>query len=460
MAGIGFELRRLLRRDDLIGILQGYGHSALAATGPWLITILTLAGITFLGRNQLRHDELQEFRLIVIYNFAFSLVMTGPIVMVATRYLADAIYAKKVDEAPSMMMGYMLIILVIGALTAVPFYLFYARLNRVVALLAIVNFFIVSAIWLISAFLSALKNYADIAKSFAIGALAALGSAALLAGFGSTASMILGFSLGLALALFSLIARVFVEYPYPVISPFRYGKYLKDYWQLALGGLIYNLAIWVDKWVMWFAPQREQLPSGLVMYPDYDSAMFLSYLTIVPSIAAFVMTIETDFFESYLKFYRGVQNHASYSEILRTQEGIIAAILRGARTLTVLQGSICLTIILISPRLFSLLHIDFSQIGMFRIGVLGAFFHTLLLASTIVLSYFDLRTTTLKIHVFFLLTNAFFSYVTMQMGFSYYGFGYFISTLTTFGLAFMALAHHLGRLPYETFVVNNASIEN
>lgn len=460
MAGIGFELRKLLRRDDLLGILQGYGHSALASTGPWLLTILTLAGIGLLGRNHIQPDDIYEFRLIVIYNFAFSLVMTGPVVMVATRYIADAIYAKKVDEAPSMMMGYMLIILCLGALTIVPFYLLYAKLSRFVALLAIVNFFIVSSIWLITAFLSALKNYGDITRSFAIGTIAALGSAAVLTRFGSSAAMLLGFSVGLALVLFSLIARVFVEYPYPVTNPFRYGKYFRTYWQLALSGLAYNIAIWVDKWVMWFAPQHEQVRSGLIMYPDYDNALFLAYLTIVPAIAAFVMTIETDFFESYLQFYNSIQSHASFAEISRAQEGIIGSILRGARTLIVLQGSICLATILLSPKLFGLLGIDFSQIGIFRIGVLGAFFHTLLLALTIVLSYFDLRTAVLKIQILFLLANAVFTYVSMRMGFPYYGFGYFISTLITFAAAFMTVAYIVGRLPYQTFVTSNASIES
>ena len=33
---VGFELRRLTGRDDLIGVAQGYGYAALAATGPWL----------------------------------------------------------------------------------------------------------------------------------------------------------------------------------------------------------------------------------------------------------------------------------------------------------------------------------------------------------------------------------------------------------------------------------------
>jgi uncharacterized membrane protein len=49
MAGIGFTLRDLLRRDDLLGAMRGYGHSAVVACAPWLFTALTLAGLTVLG---------------------------------------------------------------------------------------------------------------------------------------------------------------------------------------------------------------------------------------------------------------------------------------------------------------------------------------------------------------------------------------------------------------------------
>ncbi len=48
MAGIGFALRKLTRRDDLIGVIQGYAHSALAATGPWLFTVASLGAISTL----------------------------------------------------------------------------------------------------------------------------------------------------------------------------------------------------------------------------------------------------------------------------------------------------------------------------------------------------------------------------------------------------------------------------
>jgi uncharacterized membrane protein len=459
MAGIGFELRKLLRRDDLFGILQGYGHSALTATGPWLLTIVTLSGLVFFGSQNLSSEELSEFRLIIIYNFAFSLVGAGPATMVATRYLADAIYLKKVEEVPSMMLCYLLVLFVPQALIVIPFYLFAIDIALPLAILAICNFFIVSAIWLISAFLTALKDYGSITKSFVLGTVLALGSSALLGSTFSTATMMLGFNAGFGAILFSLIARVFVEYPYRVKNPFRYGRYFRMYWELALSGLVYNTAIWVDKWVMWFAPEREVLTSGLISYPDYDSAMFLAYLTIVPSIAAFVLSVETDFFESYLQFYRNIQNHRNYAEIERAHKEIIESSLRGSRTFIVLQGSICLATILMAPRIFTLLGVNFAQIGMFRIGVLGAFFHVLFLALSIVLSYFNLRRTTLKIQLLFLCANAILSYVTMRLGFSYYGFGYFLATLITFTAAFLATAHYLGRLPYQTFVVSNESVQ-
>ena len=43
MAGIGFALRTLVERDDLSARLQGYGHAAIVAAGPWLFTVLALA---------------------------------------------------------------------------------------------------------------------------------------------------------------------------------------------------------------------------------------------------------------------------------------------------------------------------------------------------------------------------------------------------------------------------------
>ena len=460
MAGIGFELRKLLRQDDLMGIVRGYGHSALTVTGPWLLTILMLGGIVFLGGPYASARVLAEFRLIVIYNFAFSLVIAGPVVMVATRYLADAIFIKRVEDAPAMLLGYLTLVLGVSAPIVVPFYFYWIDIDNTLATISAVNFFTIAAIWMVSTFLTALKDYSAVTRAFLFGAMLALGSVALLARIASSTAMMFGFTTGLALILFLLVARVYAEYPYPVANPFRFGGYFRRYWELALSGFVYNAAIWVDKWVMWFAPEGEIQRSGLISYPDYDSAMFLAYLSIVPSIAAFVLSIETDFYESYLRFYKRILHHASFAEIEEAHHGIVSSILRGARMFVVLQGSICVVAILTAPRLFTLLGINFAQIGMFRIGVLAAFFHVLFLALSITLSYFDLRLTTLRLQLLFLVTNGIFSWCTLQMGFSYYGYGYFLSAVTTFVATFLAVAYYLNRLPYQTFVVSNASVRD
>jgi uncharacterized membrane protein len=458
MAGIGFELRKLLRRDDLLGVLQSYAHSALTATGPWLLTILMLSGTVFLGGDAIDPDELAQFRLIVIYNFAFSLVFAGPPAMVATRYLADAIYVKRVDEAPSLMLGYLTVLLALEAPLVIAFYVWVVDVSDILAVVAIGNFFVVTGIWLVTTFLSALKDYGAVTRAFAFGTGLALISAWAGTASGSAAAMLAGFSTGLALIFFLLLARVYAEYPYPAVHPFRYGSSFSKYWELAVSGAVYNSAIWVDKWVMWFAPEREQLASGMVSYPDYDSAMFLAYLTIVPSIAAFVLTVETDFFESYQRFYARIQQHASYETIDAAHRDIIASILRGARTFVVLQGSICVATILLAPRLFTVFNINFAQIGMFRIGVLGAFFHVLSLALSITLSYFDLRRQALWLQGLFLVANGVLTWLFMALGPPYYGYGYFLSALITFAATFLVVAHYVGRLPYQTFVVSNTSV--
>jgi uncharacterized membrane protein len=35
MAGIGFELRRLLRKNTLLGLVEAYAYAGVIGSGPW-----------------------------------------------------------------------------------------------------------------------------------------------------------------------------------------------------------------------------------------------------------------------------------------------------------------------------------------------------------------------------------------------------------------------------------------
>ena len=50
------------------------------------------------------------------------------------------------------------------------------------------------------------------------------------------------------------------------------------------------------------------------------------------------------------------------------------------------------------------------------------------------------------------------TWVTLEMGFAWYGYGYFLASLLTFVLAYGLCAWNVGRLPYLTFVRNNSSV--
>lgn len=459
MAGIGFALRRLTARDDLLGIVQGYAHSAVVSSGPWLFTILAVGSINVFGIALTSLAELTDFRIILIYNFAFSLAFSGPVLLVATRYLADMIFRKDVVQAPGMLLASLALLLGSQAPVVVPFYLFVVDLAPAVIAAALMNYFLVTAIWMVNIFLTALKDYSSITFAFLFGMATGGGAGIALAGELGAVGMLMGFNLGLGLILFTLVARVFAEYPYRITKPFAFLAYFRRYWDLALSGLVYNLAIWVDKWVMWSAPEREQLPSGFVSYPVYDGAMFLAYLSIVPAMAVFIVNIETRFFEHYQRFYRDIEHHANFARIRENHSLLIQALLGASRNVLVLQFCLCLTTILVAGELFDVAGIPALQLGIFRFGVLGALFHVLLMFVGIVIAYFDLRRVLLGIQVFYLLSNGLFSWVTLEMGFAWYGYGYFLASLLTFLLAYGVCAWNVARLPFLTFVRNNASVK-
>jgi uncharacterized membrane protein len=97
MAGIGFELRRLIRKNTIFGELEGYLYATVISSGPWVLSVLCLAGLGIYYSQEMHHPGPSFFRVVLVYCYAFSLIVTGPIQMVTTRYLADCYYVENED---------------------------------------------------------------------------------------------------------------------------------------------------------------------------------------------------------------------------------------------------------------------------------------------------------------------------------------------------------------------------
>lgn len=457
MAGIGFALQALAKRNTLSAGFAAFILSAVVSVGPWLFTVLAVAGINMATVSQTGLTALAEMRIIIIYNFAISLVLSGPVAMIATRLLADGLYAKNMAAAPGALFAALGVVLVTQAPIAIGLYGFWAELETEVRLVAIASYLIVACLWVVAVFLSALKDYLAISTAFATGLLVSFVLALSLASFGP-GGLLGGFSAGLALTLFVLIARILAEYPTPAVHFSLLFKYVRKYPEIALSGLVYNAGIWVDKWVMWAAPEAVWPASKLVSYPAYDGAMFAAQLTMVPSIALFVFAVETKFFAEYRKFYRTIERHGTLSKITGAHLDIVNTLSRSAASLGALQISLALFVIVLSPVMLDVLDLHAGQLGMFRLGVLGSAFHALFLFLSIVLAYFDLRRAVLWLQLTFLGLNAGGTALTLMLGFSWYGYGYFAASVIAACIAGALVSDAVARLPYLTFVSNNPAI--
>jgi uncharacterized membrane protein len=457
MAGIGFELNKMARRDDLLGIAGAYLHSAFAIAGPWLFTVVALAFTTYLygGSNS---AELLDFRGVIVYNFSFSLVLSAPVYMVMTRYLADQIHVKNVTSTPTVMLESMIMVFGANLLLAIFFYAIYFEMPIELRLAGFANMFLISGVWLLGVYLTALKDFSAVTWTFIIGMVIAVLAAEYLSD-GNAAGMVAGYNIGLAIIVFMLAGRIFAEYPYRLTHDFALKPFWKKYWELAVGGLFYNGALWIDKWIMWYAPEATQLPSKMRFFPDYDSAMFLSAMSILPSLALFVFAIETNFFHHYRRFYGNILAHASMRRIKQFHGLILDAIVEGGRSVMLLQGVIAFLLILLAPQIFEKIGVFFLQLGIFRLGVLGSFFQVLILFATIILSYFDCRKANMWIFFFYFISNTILTLVFMQWGYEYYGYGFFLSSALTFFLASAILFAHVRKLPYHAFITNNNSVK-
>ncbi|GAF79699.1 unnamed protein product, partial [marine sediment metagenome] len=99
MAGIGFELRKLLQRDTFSGLLQAYGYAGVISSGPWVLSIIGILLLGLLSVGNVKPGiQISEFQVTVTYLIAVSLILSGAIQQGFTRYISDQIYLGNEDK--------------------------------------------------------------------------------------------------------------------------------------------------------------------------------------------------------------------------------------------------------------------------------------------------------------------------------------------------------------------------
>jgi len=467
MAGIGFRLEQLLRGDSYRGLIQAYLYSALVSTGPWLLSILSLVLVGLLTSPSFlaAQKTLRLLRCVLVYSYAGTLVLTALVQMGTTRYIADRLYVNDQKALAPCFHFVAGLMLVLGTVVAGLFHAF-AGLSFPAALAAVVLFQSLTLVWLGMIFLSAAKDYMAIVRAFLLGY--ALSLIAAVAGAWLTmptlreavrtdvihmdnlAAMLWGFALGQVVLAMLLAIRIRVEFP----SSRATDDVVRHHWRamphLVLVGFFFNLGIWADKVAFW-AGRGETLVGWFRTAPEYDPAIFIGYLSIVPAMALFMIRIETAFYKHYAAFYTAITRGGDLAAIRREKTALMDALRLSALRLLKLQGTFTIAALLLANPFARWLGLDPELVPTLRVCFLAAFAQVMLLILLIFLLYFDWQREAAITSAIFLVLNAVFTVLTFGLPSSYYGFGYLAACLVALVAGLTVLQRRVECLEYETF---------
>lgn len=450
MAGIGFKLKKVFTHDTYLDNLRGVLFSASVAGGPIFFSILCLIVLGIFSTAFLSGEQTNIFLITVVYVFAFSLISTGLTQLLITRYLSDLIYVKRTAYILPTFASVIVLTVAAQLLIGLPF-LFSWNVDIFYKITALILFITVGCIWQLMIFLSAVKNYRLVLLAFVSGLSVSIILALVLGKRYQLAGYLHGYTIGQIVVMFFLLGRVFVEFKSAEKPRFDFLRYLKSMPHLLLIGLFYNTGIWIDKIIFWFSREGQQINSFLHAFNDYDSATFFAYLTVVPAYTYFLVKVETDFYGNFRGFYQAILSKEPLHTIREEKLNIGKSMRESLFGLVKLQGMVTLVCLLFSKQVAGAFHMPIMGTLILDKALIAVFLQMLLLTILIFMLYFDMKIEIVAVTALFLFANIGLTWLSLNFGYVYFGYGYLLSCLLSLGLGYVFLNNHLNDLEYHTF---------
>lgn len=454
MAGIGFKLRKLLERDTLSSDLAAYLYAGLASAGPLLVSILGifLIGLLALGRLH-QHEAVMQFQVSVTYLIAFSLIITGPAQLLLVRSLPNPGDDR---PQPGVLSACNRIAIAITAITGIiglilAFTAFRGQ-SLPYRLMMLTAFVVLSNIWLGAIVLASTRRYMAIFEGFCIGYLVTVVAAMALSRHGLE-GLLCGFVVGHLTLYAWLMLKIyrFETGPAYAAPPSR----LKPSTLLTLAGigLLFNLGLWVDKFIFWFSSVGQDVVGPLRASIIYDFPIFISYLCIIPGMAVFLLRIETEFSEHFRSYHHAIRHAGTLNDIRDARDNMIQSARNAFYEILKVQAVVVLLVFAFGGELLDSMDISTLYLPLLRIDVIATSLQVLLLACLNIFFYLDRLRTILRLTALFATTNAVLTWSTLHMDPAAYGYGFATALLVSVTTAVILLDRSFQRLEFDTFMM-------
>jgi polysaccharide biosynthesis protein PelG len=455
MAGIGFELRKILKRDNLVSLLQAYSYAALISSGSWVLSIVGILIIGLLSYTVVVPSEIiVQFQVSITYVIAGSLVFTGVFQLALTRFTADRLFEKKTDIIlPNFHAVALTVTASSGVVGLLCVMFLFPQQSVLYRLLLLAAFVIMCNIWIATIFLSGMKQYRSIVWLYLLGYAITVVIALGLRQQGLEGLMA-GFVIGQAMMMMGMMALILRNFTSASFISFEFFNKRMLYPSLMVVGLMYNAAIWVDKVMFWYTEETSQAIIGpLRASMIYDLPVFLAYLAIIPGMAIFLLRMETDFVEDYDNFYQAVRSDASLETIEKHRNDMVETIRLGIFEIIKIQAIVTLLLIVAGKAILTWLGISTMYLQLLFIDIIAASLQVVLLGILNVFFYLDKRRIVVWLCTSLFFFNIIFTWMSLQLGPNFYGYGFAVSVLIVVLAGFVMMSRTMARLEYETFML-------
>jgi len=454
MAGIGFEIRKILREKTLFSIVKAFSYAGVVSSGPWIISMLSILISGYLV-NVFFHSQhkVVEFTLMITYLIALSLLVTSFSQLSFTRYISDLVFQKKEEEILPNTIGIIITNMIIGAIIILPFTIsiYMATKSIILSMTFESTFVILCALWIVNIVLTGLKNYKYITFSFLISYVLIV-IIAFFIGKKGIEFFMLSYFIGQSILLFLLMFLMFKKFRSSQLISFEFIR--KLYKDLIFIGFFLNASIWIDKFIFWFNPYTSMAGIGILRYsPIYDYPIFLAYLAVAPAMAVFLLRIETDFAIYYDKYFSAAREGGTLKELYLYANEIIDSAKIGLIEILRIQILAGVLITILSDTIFRIFQIPKIYIPLFVVDLIGVTLQVFFMSIVTILFYLDKRKEILILVIILFFLNLFLTLLSQYLGPFFYGYGSSISyfIVSIFGL--LLLNKSFKRFHYETFML-------
>lgn len=454
MAGIGFELKKLFSRRGLLATLRAYGYAGIVCTGPMILGVVLLLGVTFIAEKAgLDRGDRELLVSMITYALLASLTLTSLFSMLTTRCTADMLYMERAEAVMPSFYGSLTVMLVIGVV-GYGVFLHVSGIPLLYQVLSLLLFASLVVVWTENNYLTAIKDYRNILLAFFVSLLMAFLIGILLIfvlHWDITVALLTGVCCGYGILMVWYFALLYRYFPEGTGSTFSFLRWFDRFPQLALVGFFVTTGLFGHLVIMWASPLGVQVRGLYYGAPAHDIPALVAFFSILITTINFTTSVETRFYPQYKTYFSLFNDGGALEDIESAESNMIRVLREELSYLAQKQLFSTLLFIVAGTLLLPKTALGFTaeMLGIYRVLCVGYALYAIGNSIMLIQLYFaDNKGALFSAACFTVFANAF-TLLFMRGPSMLFGFGFVLGGLVFCAVAWLRLMQYLGKLKYH-----------